>query len=417
MTEQQPAERRDAPEAMTEAMIDAAAPAARGAPAPEAAGAPPNDPVDWWTERLVDAGELEAAVVDALSPERDGVPAAARPLRRLTLAAARGLAVAHRAAASRSLGEAERDAAALARAHARLAAAAHLAAVGVRDAGGALADEVAVPPPAAFVRDGLFPETYAAAARQLAARVGPARALVVGVRAAGTGLSAVVADTLARRGVEVRSVTVRPRGEALGADAALDAMLRDAAATPGTWAAVVDEGPDADPASFAGVAAALADRGFDPARIVFFPSWDADVGAFAAESARERWARHRRFVATFDDAVLAAGGVRCHRSEPDCRIVEVGVTTDAAGRPRLGTRVFRCGADHGGDGPVRLTFAGLGRYGRERADAAVRLAESGQGPRVLGFRRGFLVTADVDAPPAAGGAEGARASRPPARAD
>jgi hypothetical protein len=160
-------------------------------------------------------------------------------------------------------------------------------------------------------------------------------------------------------------------------------MLRDAAATPGTWAAVVDEGGDADAPSFAGVAAALADRGFDAGRIALFPAWES-AGTNA----------HRRFVASFDDAVLAAGGVRCHQVVHDCRLEEVHVGADAAGRPRLGARVFRCGADHGGDGPIRLTFAGLGRYGRERADAARGRADAGDGPRVLGLRRGYLVTAD-----------------------
>ncbi len=379
--QQQTAHRREAPEAMTEAMVDAAAAAARGAPA-----APP-DPVDWWTERLVDAGELEAAVAAALASGRDAPPAAV-PLRRLTLAAARGLAVAHRAARARTAAEAERDAAALARAHGRLAAAAHLAAVAVRDAAGALGDEVAVGASPGFADGGLYPETYAAAARQLAARVGPARALVVGLGGAGgAGLSAVVADTLARRGVEVRSVTVRPPAEAgggLAADAALDALLRDAAAAPGAWAAVVDEGPDAGGAgavgaAFAGAAAALAERGFDPARVVLFPSWDA-----------EALGGHRRFVAGFDDVVLARGGVRCHHTEPGCRHEEV-----AADPRALGARAYRCAADHGGDGPVRLTFAGLGRYGRERFEAARRSAEAGDGPAAFALRRGYLVTADA----------------------
>jgi hypothetical protein len=376
---------------MTDAMVDAAATAAHGAPPPDVAAGDagaPGDAIDWWTERLVDAGELEGAVADALSPERDGLPLTAGTLRRLSLAAARGLAVAHRAARARTAAEAERDALALARAHARLAAAAHMAAVAVRDAGAPMAEHVPVPRSAGFADGGLFPETYAAAARELAARVGPARALVLGVRGTGAGLSAVVADTLTRRGVDVRSVTVRPRADApdgaLAADAALDRMLRDAAATPGTWAAVVDEGPDADDAAFAQLAAALAERGFDAGRIVFFPSWTTEsVGA-----------PYRRFVASFDDAVLAHGGVRCHHVVPDCRLEELAVA-DAAGRPALGARVFRCGADHAGDGPIRLTFAGLGRYGRERAEAAQQQAAAGGGPRVLGLRHGYLVTADA----------------------
>ena len=182
---------------------------------------------------------------------------------------------------------------------ARLAAAAHVAAVAVRDA--AVGDEVAVRVPQGFAYDGLYPETYAAAARHLASRVGPPRALVVGLRGIGAGLSAVVADTLARRGVDVRSVTVRPRGDrldrTLAADEALDRLLRDAAATPGTWAVVVDEGPGDTGSSFAGTAAALAARGFDDGRIVeqgrgltpILGHAESSICCWGSEMIREPW--------------------------------------------------------------------------------------------------------------------------------
>lgn len=389
--------RREAPEALTEAIVEAAAPAARGgatgaAPAGQApAGAPAtHDAVDWWTDRLVETSELEAAVLDALSPERDALHAVNGPLRRLTLAAARGLAAAQRAATSTEWGVADRV---LARAHARLAAAAHVAAVAVRGAADeheALGADVPVGRSRGFADHALYPEAYAAAARDVAQRIGPARALVVGLRGIGAGLSAVVADTLARRGVDVRSVTVRPRGDrldrTLAADDSLDAFVRAAAIAPGTWAVVVDEGPGATGSSFAGTAAALAARGFDDRRIVFVAGREVDAESLESASARARWPLHRQFAGSFDGAVLARGDVRCHVPGHDCRLEAV----DADG-----TLAFRCGAGHAGDGPVRLTFVGLGHYGRVRAAEARRLADAGQGPRVLGLRRGFLVTADV----------------------
>jgi hypothetical protein len=381
--------RRDAPEAMTEAMVDAAAAAAPRAPEGRAAPADaPGDPVDWWTERLVDAGELEAAAGQVLADAAAG-SAAAGALRRLSLAAARGLAAAHRASAARSPGEREWGDASLARAHARLAAAAHLAAVAVRDA--RLSGDVEVPVATGFADAGVYPETYAAAARELARRVGPARALVVGTGGTGAGLSAVVADLLARRGVAVRSVALDAADDLPNARrAAFDALLRDAAAAPGTWAAVVDDGLDTGPDAFARTAERLAAGGFDPARVVFFPSWSSDAAGAPG-------AAHRRFAARFDDVVLAHGAVRCQYADPDCRHVELGPPTP------LGARLYRCDADHAGDGPVRLTFAGLGRYGRERAAAAARRAESGEGPRVFTLRRGYLVTADAPAPRTAAG--------------
>ena len=396
MSEDRPAERREAPEAMTEAIVNVAAPAARVAEGTPTPGTSPaaHDAVDWWTDRLVEASELEAAVIDALSPERDARHAVAGPLRRLSLAAARGLATAQRAATESEWGVADR---ALARAHARLAAASHVAAVAVRDA--ALGSDVPVGVSRGFAHDALYPESYAAAARRLAAHVGPPRALVVGLRGIGAGLSAVVADTLARRGVDVRSVTVRPRGDrldrTLAADDALDAMLREAATSAGMWAVVVDEGPGATGSSFAGTAAALVARGFDDRRVVLVASRDVEGHDLESESARARWAQHRRFVVSFDDAVLARGDVRCHVAGHDCRLDAV---SDDAGGAALH---FRCAAGHEGDGPVHLIFVGLGHYGRARAAAAQALAAAGQGPRVLGFRRGFLITADA---PASGGA-------------
>ncbi|HEY0776700.1 MAG TPA: hypothetical protein VGD56_01920, partial [Gemmatirosa sp.] len=89
------AERQEAPDEMTAGLVDAAAAVARAADASAAGESGRGDPVDWWTERLVEAGELEAAVLDAVHVERDGMAPIAAPLRRLTRAAARGLAVAH----------------------------------------------------------------------------------------------------------------------------------------------------------------------------------------------------------------------------------------------------------------------------------------------------------------------------------
>jgi hypothetical protein len=191
----------------------------------------------------------------------------------------------------------------------------------------------------------------------------------------------VVADTLARRGVDARVLGVRA-GEDVAvvlADRTLDAEVRERAAAPGAWAAVVDEGPGPGGGSFAAVARALVERGFDPARVVLFPQHDAPAAGVPDA--------HRRFAASFDEVVLSGGGVRCHVHMPDCVLVDV---TAADG---TSWRVYHCASDHGGDGPVRLTYVGLGRAGRERAAEAERRAAAGEGPRVLGLRRGFLVTA------------------------
>ena len=401
------AARREAPEEMTDGLVEAAAAAARAA-----ASSTPGDPVDWWTERLIEAGELEAALLDALSPEQDGAPPLAAPLRRLSRAAARGLAAAH--AAERAPARGVDAGPTLARAHAALATAAHVAAVAVRDAAADLPTDVTVGVPEGYAYYGLYPETYAAAAREFAAHVGPPRALVVGVRGIGTGLAAVVADTLGRRGVAVQSVTVRPRGHPfdriLAFDEALDAIVRAHAAEPGAWVAVVDEGPGLSGSSLTATAAALAARGIADARIVLFPSWDADGSGFVSDAARARWPRHRRFVASFDDVVLGRGTPRwTEHGRTPLTDISGGAWRDAhwgaehpdrpVVHPQHESRKFRHAEPEGHAGAVWHTFAGLGRYGRARAAVAERIAAAGHGPRVLGLRRGFLATAEHDGRP------------------
>src|SRR5215204_5605052 len=178
--------------------------------------------------RLIDVGELEAAVVDAEFPERDGITPRSTMFRRATLAAAQtwlGLPAAPAAIDPTGLPET----------------------VSLRVSEG-------------YAYYSLDPRSYAAAARRLHDETAVPRCSVIGIRSIGTSLSAVVAAVLAERGCETRTHTVRPRGHPFDRRLALDESLISAwrrDAVDGAFFAVVDEGPGISGSSFAAVVTAL----------------------------------------------------------------------------------------------------------------------------------------------------------------
>ncbi len=119
--------------------------------------------------------------------------------------------------------------------------------------------------PESFVFGGHFPEHYRDAANRWADEHAGDPAMevrVVGIRSAGTTLSAIVTATLRARGVRARRVTVRP-----GARASNDA-LRWAKARPTVCWLIVDEGPGANASSASAVADALARAGLGPIHVI-----------------------------------------------------------------------------------------------------------------------------------------------------
>lgn len=153
--------------------------------------------------------------------------------------------------------------------------------------------ELAVKLPEGFAFYALFPEQYALAARQWHAAQSGARrpVLVVGVRSAGTTLSAVVAAELSRLGCPLRRITLRPGGHPFAREAELPA-----AAVEGVGSAlVVDEGPGLSGSSMAAVARALAEAGVNAERIAFLPGHGGEPGSAASEEVREWWQQVPRF--------------------------------------------------------------------------------------------------------------------------
>lgn len=149
----------------------------------------------------------------------------------------------------------------------------------------------------------LFPEQYCASALRWAAeREGaqPRKAVVVGIRSIGTGLSAVVKAALERVGWAAERCTVRPTGHPFARQVQLDIPSK------ARHAIVVDEGPGISGSSMAAVALALSSDGVED--IALFPGHGGEPGAAATDGVRRCWAETPRYITPLDD--LRWGG-RC----------------------------------------------------------------------------------------------------------
>ncbi|HWQ54126.1 MAG TPA: hypothetical protein VN442_10615 [Bryobacteraceae bacterium] len=287
-------------------------------------------------ERLIEIGELEAGVADALSPDCDRDHPVLAALRRAAI----------RNEAPRIPG---------------------------------LPETITISVPEGYAYYALYPETYRMAARAFWNEARPARVAVLGIRSIGTSLSAVVAAELEGAGCEVHSWTVRPRGHPfdrrLIAEPELQRRWRELA---GAYFAVVDEGPGLSGSSFASVVAALSAAGVPEQRIVLFPSWTPDGSAFVSEAARLCWPRHRKYVASFEDLGMFPGARDLSSGNwRTCIGAEVAVQPQHERRKYLA------------DGRL-YKFAGLGRYGRGAFERAQVLAAAGFGPPVEELASGFV---------------------------
>jgi len=335
------------------------------------------------TELLIDVGALEAAVVDALNPERDGFGPAERAWREATLEAARLFLHARSAEEARARETAHSARRALARA-----------------AGTRPPAKVAVKTPEGYAWYAVYPELYAEAARRFAASSAPFPAVVAGLRGIGTSLSAVVAATLEREGRHVDSLTLRPRGHPFERAPRFDPRLRavlGARAEEGAWFLIVDEGPGLSGSSFCGTAEALAKLGAGDEQIVLFPSVETDGSGFRSDAARARWKRHRRVHVGFEPnrAALAPGTVPARDVSGGLwREVVCGRAARPPVAPQHERRKYLTP-----DGAVLMRYAGLGRHGRLKLERAGRLADAGFSPEPVSFADGFLGSAFVQGRP------------------
>lgn len=338
---------------------------------------------------LIDFGVLEAAVADALAPRADDTTPTIDALGRCSVAFGRVLAASWAEQATTP------------------AVAALSEALAALD-GDAMPARVRGTVPEGYAYYALTPEMYLDAANRFAAARPPGRALVVGIRGIGTGLSGVVAAALAAHGWSVARCTVRPRGHPFARVVEVGPRLARAFATAGECL-VVDEGPGLSGSSFAAAAASLGRAGTPDERITFVPSWDADGSTFVSADAAAAWRRHRRVVADFDATWIATGRLRnaigidgawrdlsagswrdvVYAATPASGDVRGSCTTRPAVHPRHERRKYLVEDTTGARTFVK--FAGLGRYGSSKMARAAALAEAEFAPPVACVTAGFLV--------------------------
>jgi hypothetical protein len=330
------------------------------------------------TSLLVQAGEVEQGILDALHPDRDGCSPIGEALRGVALAAARAFLGASDGATARAA-----------------------LAVVPRDS---LPSRIRIKAPEGYLHYALDPAAYAESARRYAGEAGAeraARAVVLGIRSIGTSLSAVAAAAL---GTD-RTVTLRPRGPSGGRRVEVD---RDLGARLESWFAdggdvlVADEGPGSTGETFWCVRQWLRSMRVDDDRIVLLPSGGGGMPLAPADR-RDWFASARKFA-----------------PEPDpARIRRVADQLGIGELKDLSWGGWRGEFDHGMDLPAapnheRLKFrgvagdgtgciiryAGLGRWGSEAVQRARVLAEMGAGPAVLGAADGFVALRWIDGLPA-----------------
>jgi hypothetical protein len=335
----------------------------------------------------IELGELEAAIADRLSPDRDGLDPLLADLRQASLVAGRILTA---SVAGRHDHVQERIRDLLLR----------VTAISPTR----LPSSLAVRTPEGFAFYALQPQAYAAAAARFAHESHAERVVCIGIRSIGTILSGVVAAELHDRGIHVELYTVRPRGHPFDRVTLLDDQLsaRLTGQPRETSFLIVDEGPGLSGSSMTSVAVVLTQLGIATDKIVLFPGWDADGSTFQSAFARSVWQRHHRYTPGSEDlpvngefltnAVDVSAGrwrTQVYRSEMDW----------PASHPQHEMRKFWL-RDQG----LTIRFAGLGKYGRRKFERAAVLAEAGVGPPPVSLRSGYLSLPLIAGEPCTGAA-------------
>lgn len=327
---------------------------------------------------LIDAGELETGLADALCPRRDRRTTSLQAVRAATEALGMALACSWRREPGVDT--------ALHRAHAALR---------LRD----LPAQFELRIPEGYAYYALYPEAYIDASVEWASGARPPRVIVLGLRSIGTSLSAAVHGALTLVGVPVTSWTVRPRGHPFDRRPSFsEDLTREWMTVSDAVFLIVDEGPGLSGSSLTGVAAELHALGVPESRIVLLAAWNPDPAGFRSSAARARWPRHKVLTGGFDRVrtrVLAVADVTASAADV------------SAGRWREhllpGRQWPPAHPQHERmkflDDEHLWRFAGLGGLGEEALGRLERLANAGWTPAPVKLSRGFLSVGRLTGPP------------------
>lgn len=252
--------------------------------------------------------------------------------------------------------------------------------------------------PEGFAVYGLYPETYAAAARALR---GP-DVTVIGIRSVGTALAAMVA---AGSGARALPLSVRPVGHPFGREVRFTAPLAARLAAAAGPFAIADEGPGLSGSSFVATAEALARLGVDPRRVHLFPSHPGPPGAAADERTRASYERLARHHVPFEALFLGDGPLGLGQLAADLVGPPEGPPQDlSAGAWRRvvfgpaeawpasqGWRERRKYLLYAGGRSWLARFVGIGEGGERALERSRALAAAGLAPAPAGLRHGFLL--------------------------
>jgi hypothetical protein len=347
---------------------------------------------DAAVELVIENGELEAAVVDALFPDGDGIHPLAQSLRQASVEAGHVLWHTWHGDPEQARQWGGRLAATLGNLPASQ-----------------MPRTLEISTPEGYAYYAVYPEMYLEAAQRFYFEVGRCDVVCLGIRSIGSSLSAVVSAALEELGCNVQSFTLRPGGHPFSRrprfSSELEALLRN---QPTAFFLLIDEGPGISGSSLGGTAALLQSWGIPDDRIVFFPSWKTDGSHLSSLEARLQWRQHPQVTASFEEVWLDSGRLSA---------VFPGKLRDlSAGAWRQA--VFRSARDYpavhpqherrkyllepsGEPGCSRLlSFAGLGRRGSSKVERLARLADAGFTVAPDRFAHGFLLRSFVAGSPA-----------------
>lgn len=270
-----------------------------------------------------------------------------------------------------------------------------------------LPKRVGVRTPEGYAYYGLYPETYLEAAERFFREILPRRAVCIGIRSIGTGLSAIVAATLEEHGCEVHSYTLRPRGHPFDRCLLLSSQFESSLRPQsGSHFLIVDEGPGLSGTSIASVASKLSEIGVADSRIAIFPSWEPDERGFLSNSTQDRWRKHKKYTSSFEKVwiesgrfaeTVPTGGEFIDLSGGKWRSI---LYSDESDYPPVQPQHERRKYLLLETSPlVLLKFAGLGRYGGLNFARAKQLSDAGFAPPALGLSNGFLITEFIKGKP------------------
>ncbi len=262
--------------------------------------------------------------------------------------------------------------------------------------------------PEGFVYYGLYPETFMQAADIFLQTCSAASVLVVGIRSIGTSLSALVAARLENHNVKVHSITVRPKGHPFNRYIEVSDQLKEMIRSySNDWCIVVDEGPGLSGSSITGTLLKIEECGFQPERVVVFPSWNPESSSFVSARARSEWNRHLKFLGSFDDLWVHSGRLEYAFQKRIYREASSGLwrshmydkeTDYPVTHPHHERRKFFLYKK--GDPFFSVAkFIGLGRYGERIAKRGELLAQAGFSPALNAFSNGFADYSFIEGDP------------------